>query len=243
MHRAGTPLRTYHIATVVVALVSAANLTACTLGTSTDSAGLAAAVPTAFTLASGGLQSGTVAAPLASPVVLKLTDQFGLASKGVMVTFTMSSSSGSVSPASTITDSTGSASTTWTLGTLVGTDTLVASVSGLGPVTVLAIAHAGAPATLVLVSGAGQSATAGTTLAPIVLKVSDQYGNPVPNVSVNWSSDGNGTFAAASEVSDAFGIVQNVYTLAPAPGRQNIVASVVTTTNAVLTSTLFVTGT
>ena len=243
MHRADTPFRTYHIATVVVALVSATNLTACTLGASTDSAGLATAAPTVFTLASGGLQSGTVAAPLASPVVVRLTDQFGVASKSVKVTFTMSSSSGSVNPTTTITDSTGSASTSWTLGTLVGTDTLVASVSGLGPVTVLAIAHAGAPANLILVSGAGQSAAAGTTLAPIVLKVTDQYGNPVPNVSVNWSSDGNGTFAAASEVSDAFGIVQNIYTLAPAPGRQNIVASVVTPTNAMLTSTLFVTGT
>ena len=72
--------------------------------------------------------------------------------------------------------------------------------------------------------------------------MTDQFGNPVPNVTVAWSDDANGTFASALEITDAFGLAQNVYTLGPNPGQENISVSVTTNNNLVLVTTLFETG-
>ena len=224
-------------------LATAVAFTACSLNTPTDGTVSAISTPTSVLLASGGLQVGSAGGPLTNPVWFKVLDQFGIASRGATVTFTTPTGSGSASAATAVTNDTGYVSVTWTLGTTVGTDSLNAAIAGGTPVTALAIARAAAPATLTLVSGGAQSGKAGSMLAaPLVVKVTDGYGNPVPNVSVTWSSDANGIFAATTEITDAFGVAQNTYTLGPSTGRQNIVATVLTPGNTTLVSALFATG-
>lgn len=100
-----------------------------------------------------------------------------------------------------------------------------------------AIANPGAAASLTVVSGASQVASAGATLsAPLVVKVTDQYGNAVPGVTVQWNDDANGTFATPTEVTDSFGLATNFYTLGPNPGPENISALVATAAATIATT-------
>ena len=242
--------RLYHIATsssallryltLVAVLVLAVSLGGC-LSSNAPSA-VAVRTATAMSILSGNLQAGSAGAALPNPVILQVFDQYGIPLIGVPVSIAASASSGSVSPATVTSDTAGKVSVSWTLGKTTGTDSLTVTSAGLTSVTVVAIARPGAPASLVVVRGSAQTATAGTTLStPLVVKVTDQYGNPVPNATVQWSSDANGTFAATTEVTDADGLAQNTYTLAPKPGRQNIVA-MVTSGASVIVTTLVAVG-
>jgi hypothetical protein len=65
-----------------------------------------------------------------------------------------------------------------------------------------------------VVSGNSQVAPADSTLgAPLSVKVTDQYGNPVAGVTVNWSSDDGGILANTTTVTDANGLAQDTLTL------------------------------
>lgn len=187
------------------------------------------APPAAASLAvtSGVNQTGSVGTALASPIVVRVTDGSGNAVAGITVTFTAAAGSGSASTASATTDASGFAESAWTLGTLVGADSLVVAASGLSPVTVAATATAGAPAAVSVVAGNQQSASAGSALpAPLTVKVTDQYGNPVPNAAVTWSDDAGGAFASVTTMTDANGLAQEVYTLAPSAGTGDVVAQI-----------------
>ncbi|MEP6620934.1 MAG: Ig-like domain-containing protein [bacterium] len=238
MRYSSTVVRSYHVATALAACVG---LSACSLNTASDTS-LPGGTATLLTLVTGGLQTGTAGASLANPLLFKVIDQFGLAVKGATVTVAPNAASGSVDATPYVTDDTGYVKVTWTLGTTMGTDSLVASVSGLTAVTVLAIAQPGAPANLNVVSGSAQTAAAGSTLnAPLVVKVTDKYGNPVPNALVQWSTDGTGVFASSTEVTDAFGLAINTFTLAPTPGTNNV-SAMVTVNTTVLVTTLIALG-
>jgi adhesin/invasin len=116
-------------------------------------------------------------------------------------------------------------------------------MTGLSTITVTATVTPGAPDSIVVVSGDGQTAAAGTTLsAALVARVADKFGNPVPNANVTWSNDANGTFASAGTVTDASGRVQATYTLGANPGVQHVTVVVSTPAGASL-ATLTETGT
>ena len=189
---------------------------------------------TTVTVLSGGSQSGTVAAALAAPVVLQVKDQNGSAMAGVSVVLTVGTASGSVSATQLTTDVNGQVTVTWTLGTVAGTDTLAAQVGSLPVLDVLATATPGAPASVVVVSGDNQSAAAGTPLASaLTVKVVDQYGNAVPNVTVTFSDDANATFASATVTTDANGMASDTITLGPTAGTDDVTASVPTASGTV----------
>jgi hypothetical protein len=195
-----------------------------------------------ITVVSGGSQSGSVGAALAAPVVLQVNDQDGNALPGATVTLTAAANSGSLSAASMASDANGQVTVTWTLGTVAGTDTLAAQVGSLSALNVLATATPGAPASLVIVSGDNQSATAGTALgAPLVIKVVDQYGNAVPGAAVTFSDDANGTLAASSLTSDGTGTVSDTITLGAAAGTDDVTATI-QTANGPVSVTLHETG-
>jgi len=73
--------------------------------------------------------------------------------------------------------------------------------------SVTALSPPGKPTQLLMISGNGQSATAGSALAePLVVRALDAYGTPVANVTVNWSLlTGGGTFAAPTSTTNADG--------------------------------------
>ena len=84
---------------------------------------------------SGDAQAGTAGQALANPLRVSVTDG-GVVQSGVTVTWA-TASGGSLSPATSTTDASGFAVTSWTLGAGGGAQTATASVSGAGgsPVT------------------------------------------------------------------------------------------------------------
>ena len=79
-------------------------------------------------------------------------------------------------------------------------------------------ASAGAPNSIVIVSGDGQSATAGSALPlAIVVKVLDQHANPVPNATVSWAA-ASGTLASPATTTDANGIASDSLVLGVTAG-------------------------
>lgn len=205
------------------AMLAVLALAGCSVGSATD------LTPTIFSMiVSGGTsQNGAAGLPLASPIIVLILDQTGTPMSGIPVTLTTSPTSGTVSSPTATTDATGSVTVTWTLGKTIGTDSLTVVAVGVPNATVLAFAHAGDPANLSVVSGSGQTGVAGSRLpAPLTVKVTDQFGNPVSNTTVLWSNDANGTFASATEVTDVDGIAQNTYVLGPNPGPQSLASSV-----------------
>ena len=179
------------------------------------------------TVLSGGSQSGTVGAALAAPVVLQVNDQNGKALAGVAVTLTVGANAGSVPSTVLTTDANGQVSTSWTLGTVAATDTLAAQVGALPVVDVVATAAPGAAASVVVMDGDGQTAAAGASLsAALTVKVVDQYGNGVPNVTVTFADDANGALAASTVTTDASGIATDALTLGPNAGPDDVTASI-----------------
>src|SRR6185369_6932197 len=101
-------------------------------------------------------------------------------------------------------------------------------VGSLAPVTVTANASPDAPAAIAVVAGDGQSAPAGSALGTsLAVKVVDQYGNAVPNVTVQWSDTGGGTLSTTTTVTDANGIAQDGFTLGPSAGPEAVKATIV----------------
>jgi plastocyanin len=87
-------------------------------------------------LASGGSgQTGSVGSALATPLQVRVVDQFSNSVSGVTVNWAVTSGGGSVAPASSVTNAQGVASTTQTLPSTAGTATVTASSTGLTSVT------------------------------------------------------------------------------------------------------------
>ncbi|HWA58163.1 MAG TPA: hypothetical protein VG692_12960 [Gemmatimonadales bacterium] len=188
---------------------------------------------TTIALNSGNNQSGTVGTSVAAPYVVKVTDTNGNAVQGVTVGWA-AAGGGSMNPASSITDASGLASSTHTLGGTAGTQTATASVGGLtgSPVTFTATANPGAVSTIVINTGNGQSATVATAVAtaPSVL-ARDAFNNAVPGAAITFTitagtnasvNCGSGATTACAVNTNASGIatVTN-WTLGQTAGTNN----------------------
>ena len=176
---------------------------------------------------SGGNQTGKAGSTLPLPLTIRVTDPYtGSPLSGVTVTFSGPGSFGNQNPK---TDSTGTASTTYTLPTTFTSNTLTITVSspGYASTTFVETVTAGSPASIKPVSGGTQTGTVGTTLPKaIVFKVSDQYGNGVPNIMVTFSDSPNhGGFSSTSVWTDSLGKATVTYTLPTKAGYNTITAS------------------
>jgi len=136
----------------------------------------------------GDGQIGPVQAPLANPLrIVVLND--GIPESGVSVNWSGLGTAATFNPPSGTTDANGIASSTWTLPQEAGTATAQADVSGASgsPVVFTATGRPGAATGVALVSGSGQAG--GVNLLaddPLVVLVTDQYGNGVSGVAVTW---------------------------------------------------------
>jgi plastocyanin len=174
----------------------------------------------------GDAQSGRVGQPLATPLSVVVTEG-GSASSGTTVAWSTTASGGSVDPASAVTDANGIASSTWTLGTVSGSQTAHATLSGASgsPVSFTATAGPDAAATLARGGGNEQSGAINTQLAaPVQAKVADRFGNGVPGVEVGWAATG-GTVSAGTVATDAAGISGVSVTLGGTAGLITITAT------------------
>ncbi len=186
---------------------------------------------------SGSGQSATVATAFTNKLVATVTDQYGNPVSGVTVTFTppASGASGTFTTSSTaVTNASGVAtSNTYTANTTSGTYNVVASATGASSANFSETNAAKTTGdTLSLASGSGQSTTVGTAFSnPLAATDVDQYGNPVPGVTVTFTppaSGASGTFTtSATAVTNASGVAtSNAYTANTVPGGPyNVVAS------------------
>lgn len=78
-------------------------------------------------LVSGGGQAGLTGATLPSPIVVKAIDALGNGIPNQTITFAVPSGFGNAAPSVATTDSQGLAQTVWTIGTVAGVETIVAT--------------------------------------------------------------------------------------------------------------------
>jgi hypothetical protein len=174
---------------------------------------------------SGDAQSGAVAQALSLPLQVVVTEG-GAAKAGATVTWSTTAPGGALQPATSSTDPAGVASATWTLGTVSGSQTAQAALSGAtgSPVTFTATAAPAAAAALERLSGDEQTGVVGTQLAaPLVAKVSDQFGNGVSGVPVEWAAS-DGSVSAPSVPTDQSGASAVTVTLPATAGPITITA-------------------
>ena len=98
--------------------------------------------PTTVARIGGDQQQGFINTALSVPLSVRVTGSDGLALEGVTVSWTVTSGGGSVSPATSVTDGNGVATTTWTLGPVPGQQTVTASLEDGATTTFTAVATA-----------------------------------------------------------------------------------------------------
>jgi adhesin/invasin len=214
-----------------------------TSGSVTFSATGVAGPATQIAVSAGNNQSAVVGgSPPAEPRVI-VRDAFNNPKSGVTVTWAVASGGGSITGATSITNTNGLATVgSWTLGTTAGPNTITASSPGLtgSPVTFTATATPGAPTQMTVNAGNGQTASAGAAVAtPPSVLVRDQYGNPVSGVTVTFTvASGGGSVSGSPAITNASGIATvGSWTLGSTPG-----ANTLTATSGSLTVTFTATG-
>ena len=163
----------------------------------TISATGAVGAPAKLTSTSASTLSGRVG-DVAPSLTLHLSDAFDNPIAGANVALGLSGA-GSVAHGVT-TNANGDASVVdWAFGTVSGENTLTASV-GAARLSIVATVAPGDPARLSTVSGDQQIGNAGAALvAPIVMRLTDRYGNATPGQSVSLAiTAGGGSVGGAA---------------------------------------------
>jgi plastocyanin len=175
---------------------------------------------------SGDAQTGTVGADLAEQLRVVVTED-GSPAQGVDVTF--ATTNGSVTPTTATTDVDGIAAAVWTLGEEAGSQEATASLTDAtgSPQTFTATAEADVAANLVTVSGADQAGVISAAApAPLILRVTDQFGNGVAGTAVNFAvTAGDATAAPGNANTTATGEAQTTITFGPAAGAATVEAT------------------
>jgi hypothetical protein len=148
-------------------------------------------LPVSVSLVAGGGQRGSVGASLAAPAVIQVNAADGLGVPGVDVVFS-SPLGGRVSATAIKTDADGRASTALALGTIAGEQFFSAAVGNLSA-AIPETANPGGPAIVAVVSGTSQTDSVRKSLAPLIARVTDQFGNPLPGIVVSWTRTGGGS--------------------------------------------------
>jgi plastocyanin len=178
--------------------------------------------------ASGDGQTGTAGTALANPLAV-VVSRDGVPEEGVAVSWSVLTGGGTLGGASSSTNGQGIATMPWTLGTTAGDQTVRATVSDAtgSPLTFSATATAGAAAALALAGGSGQSAAINAALAnPLQVRATDQFGNSVAGVSVEWAvTSGGGSVNPGESVTAANGTAATAWTLGSTLGAQTAQAS------------------
>lgn len=142
-----------------------------------DSARVKVLLPaTTIAAQSGSGQSAVAGAAVLSPVVARVTASDGGGVPGVAVTFA-ASNGGAVASPTVVTDTSGFASTTWTLGPSAGAQTVSASASALsGSPVVFTATAVSSPATQLVFTASPSTQSAGASLGSITVEARDAAG-------------------------------------------------------------------
>lgn len=164
--------------------------------------------PTSMGKANDG-QSGPVGDPLPQPVAVVVRDVTGSPVAGAVVVFTALGGSGLTSLSETAAvvaaDANGRAETPWTMGTVPGSYSLTAEVSGVPTQTFVATALVG-PAYEIVKSGDAQSGPVNTNLpATIGITVRDRFQNLVSGVPVTFSPASGSSVSTPDDLTNSSG--------------------------------------
>lgn len=187
--------------------------------------------PAHITLMHGDGQSGRPGETLADSVVVRVTDTRDRPVEGASVNFSFAGSAAAAAPPTATTDADGVAWSRVTLGNQVGEVGGVAEVpvdAGVTPVRAefTATVLPGDANGIVMVSGDGQSGPVNSELpAPLVVRVTDQAGNPISGIQITWTVGGGGSVSLPTTVTGPDGETSVTRTLGPAAGQQTAQAS------------------
>ncbi len=171
-----------------------------------------ALTPSALQLVSGGGQSAAAGTALANPIVVRVMSG-NTPVAGVPVNFALvGTGSGSISASAVVTDAAGQAQVRWTLGSAVGTQTLVASVAGVASLTITATATAPpVPPLSVSIQLPASTIATGASLTATIQVMSN--GTPVAGVQVSLTPTSTaGGFTSPTVVTNANGQATAVFT-------------------------------
>ncbi|MFZ3191177.1 MAG: hypothetical protein WA180_22155, partial [Candidatus Sulfotelmatobacter sp.] len=177
---------------------------------------------------SGNNQSTPANQGLPAPVIAQAKDSYGNGVSGVVLSYSDSGAGGTFSATPVTTDSTGLApAVSYTAPTKYGTLKILVTAAGLPNLTFVETVTPGPAANIVATSGTGQSAPPNTQMAqPLVVKVSDQYGNPVSGVAVTFADGGaGGSFSANPVSTSSSGVASVNYTTSATAGTVTISAA------------------
>jgi hypothetical protein len=182
----------------------------------------------------GDGQRGTVGAPLQSPLVVRVVGAGNAGVGGRRVAFSPVGEGAAVrlDPDTALTNSRGEAFSIWVLGTEAGQHQvqahLVADDVAPAPVSFSAEAIAGPADTLAGASPLNRAGRRGEELRdPLVVRVADRFGNPVPGVVVAWTiAIGDGQVSAETTTTGSNGTAAVSWELGDRVGVQRVVASI-----------------
>jgi hypothetical protein len=187
----------------------------------TVSASALAGAAASIVVVGGNGQRSAAGAELAKPLVFKVLDVNGSAVAGAALT--LAPSGGVLADTALVTDSLGFARTRWTMGHSAADYTLAVHVDGVKDLLKIA-AHANpaAAANLAFDDAPTERRTRDSAKGKRLLAVvTDVYGNPVPDVRVNFSVK-SGTVSPARAVSDAKGRAALIWKLGSKAGEQTL---------------------
>ena len=190
---------------------------------SSTSPGLVATTLTASAEVNG--QTATVGQATPNTVSVIVQAQTGDPVAGATVTWTVVDGGGSVTNQTSTSDANGLATIGWTMGTVVGVNTLHATLGGGGEATITATAVAGAPASINIVSGNNQTISADSASTPFVVSVADQYGNMINGLNIVWTSNA-GSLSTNTDATDSSGQATDVLTTDDSTNNYSVTATV-----------------
>jgi PKD repeat protein len=189
--------------------------------------------PARITVEHGDSLSGRVGEALSDSVVFAVTDSRSRPVEGARVVFELTSGGpgADLAPDTAQTDANGEVYTRIVLGTTVGPQEGEARVlmpeGATQPTTSFTVIALSENANgISALSGHGQTGPAGSILGqPLVVQVTDAFGNPIPGVPISWTAEGGGSVSEASNHTDGDGRASVRRTLGAAAGQQSTTAS------------------
>jgi alpha-tubulin suppressor-like RCC1 family protein/tRNA A-37 threonylcarbamoyl transferase component Bud32 len=194
-------------------------------------AGGAGTVPAVAYVLLGAEQGGAVGDTLPQPLMIRVEDAGGRPVAGAAVQFRVTDGAGTISPAETVTDSSGMAAGRWVLLS-PGAHRAEAFIESLEsrPATFSATASASGPARTVAVSPTQFTGRAGAP-APVVVRIENERGEPVAGVRVRFAvQSGGGSIEPVTRVTGEDGTAEARWVVG-ATGPQEAVARIVGVSN------------
>jgi adhesin/invasin len=223
------------IISICILTASATTFTGCSGGSSGSGRSSSSAVTAGSTIGSqpesGDRQRGEVGSRLGQPLAVRVADGQGSVRAGVNVDFAVTMGDATVTPASSLTDADGVASTILTLGRTAGPVAVTATPENSKATTLTAMSEPGAASRIELNSGNGGIGTVGSTLSdPFILTIYDAMDNPIPDQNVQFTvTAGNGLLSGQSVLSvvtNAKGQAITAFTIGTTAGANEVTANV-----------------